>query len=61
MGNGSRLVEPSTSASATKKSTPVPQFSAIPKVPIGGSTIGLAKVKGLGQGSTKRLDERIAQ
>lgn len=48
----------SGSRKGSQSSVP-PRFSAFPKAPVLVPTVGLAKVKGLGQGSSRRLDERI--
>ncbi|KAJ4388551.1 hypothetical protein N0V93_006009 [Gnomoniopsis smithogilvyi] len=52
----------STSVRGNKKSSQVPitpRFSPFPKAPVAGPPFEVAKKKGLGQGSTRRLDERI--
>lgn len=38
-----------------------PRFSPFPRTPVAESSVGPAKVKGLGQGSTRRLDARVAK
>lgn len=50
------------SATGRKKGSQAPiapRFSPFPKAPVATPPVELTKVKGLGQGSTKRLDERI--